>query len=184
MQNDNLQLDDAIKSSPLYSEDLAPIPLSKRTWNKWDLAALWVGMAVCIPTYILASYMIKTGLSWQAALIIIGLANIVITIPMVLNGQAGVKYGIPFPVIGRAAFGYRGIHIPSFMRAIVACGWFGVQTWIGGLALYSIFSVAAASLIYVAVADLIPGLHRRVDPAGSLMQVVLIGAGVDRKSVV
>ena len=145
MQNDNLLLDDSIKSSPLYSEDLAPIPLSKRTWNKWNLAALWVGMAVCIPTYILASYMIKTGLSWQAALIIIGLANMVITIPMVLNGQAGVKYGIPFPVIGRAAFGYRGIHIPSFMRAIVACGWFGVQTWIGGLALYSIWNAATGA---------------------------------------
>jgi cytosine/uracil/thiamine/allantoin permease len=145
MPNENLELNDNIKSSPLYSEDLAPIPLSKRTWNKWNLAALWVGMAVCIPTYILASYMIKTGLSWQAALIIIGLANAVITVPMVLNGHAGVKYGIPFPVVGRAAFGHRGIHIPSFLRAIVACGWFGVQTWIGGLALYSIWNAATGA---------------------------------------
>ena len=145
MPNENLELDNSLKSSPLYSDDLAPIPLSKRTWNKWNLAALWVGMAVCIPTYILASYMIKTGLSWQAALIIIGLANVVITIPMVLNGHAGVKYGIPFPVVGRAAFGHRGIHIPSFMRAIVACGWFGVQTWIGGLALYSIWNAATGA---------------------------------------
>ncbi len=145
MPNENLELDNTLKSSPLYSEDLAPIPLPKRTWNKWNLAALWVGMAVCIPTYILASYMIKTGLSWQAALIIIGLANAVITIPMVLNGHAGVKYGIPFPVVGRAAFGHRGIHIPSFMRAIVACGWFGVQTWIGGLALYSIWNAATGA---------------------------------------
>ena len=80
MSNENLNLDSTLKSSPLYSEDLAPVPLSKRTWNKWNLAALWVGMAVCIPTYILASYMIKTGLSWQAALIIIGLANVVITV--------------------------------------------------------------------------------------------------------
>lgn len=145
MSNENLELDNSLKSSPLYSEDLAPVPLSKRTWNKWNLAALWVGMAVCIPTYILASYMIKTGLSWQAALIIIGLANAVITIPMVLNGHAGVKYGIPFPVVGRAAFGHRGIHIPSFLRAIVACGWFGVQTWIGGLALYSIWNAATGA---------------------------------------
>ena len=145
MSNENLNLDNTLKSSPLYSEDLAPVPLSKRTWNKWNLAALWVGMAVCIPTYILASYMIKTGLSWQAALIIIGLANAVITIPMVLNGHAGVKYGIPFPVVGRAAFGHRGIHIPSFLRAIVACGWFGVQTWIGGLALYSIWNAATGA---------------------------------------
>lgn len=131
-----------ITASPLYSEDLAPIPADKRTWNKWNLAALWVGMAVCIPTYLLASYMMRAGLSWHAALAIIGLANLVITVPMVLNGHAGVKYGIPFPVQGRAAFGTVGVHIPSIVRAIVACGWFGVQTWIGGLAIYSIWNAA------------------------------------------
>lgn len=131
-----------ITRSPLYSPDLAPIPPEKRTWTKWNLAALWVGMAVCIPTYLLASYMMRAGLSWQAALTIIGLANLVITIPMVLNGHAGVKYGIPFPVQGRAAFGTQGIHIASLLRAIVACGWFGVQTWIGGLAIYSIWTAA------------------------------------------
>lgn len=131
-----------ITHSPLYSPDLAPIPPEKRSWTKWDLAALWVGMAVCIPTYLLASYMMRAGLSWQAALTIIGLANLVITIPMVLNGHAGVKYGIPFPVQGRAAFGTLGVHIPSIVRAIVACGWFGVQTWIGGLAIYSIWNAA------------------------------------------
>lgn len=129
-----------ITRSPLYSTDLAPIPPEKRTWNRWNLAALWVGMAVCIPTYLLASYMMRAGLSWQAALAIIGLANLVITIPMVLNGHAGVKYGIPFPVQGRAAFGTVGIHIPSLVRAVVACGWFGVQTWIGGLAIHSIWN--------------------------------------------
>ena len=135
-----LPLSEAAKSSPLYSPDLAPVPQDKRTWNKWNLAALWVGMAVCIPTYILSSYMLKSGLSWVAALVIIFLANLVITIPMVLNGHAGVKYGIPFPVIGRAAFGTRGVHVPSVLRAFVACGWFGVQTWIGGLAIYSIWN--------------------------------------------
>ncbi len=134
-----------LTGSSLYSADLAPIPASKRTWNVWNLAALWVGMAVCIPTYLLASYMMRAGLSWQAALVIIGLANLVITIPMVLNGHAGVKYGIPFPVVGRAAFGTQGIHIPSMVRAIVACGWFGVQTWIGGLALYSIWNAATGA---------------------------------------
>jgi cytosine/uracil/thiamine/allantoin permease len=128
--------------SPLYSPDLAPIPPEQRTWSKWNLAALWVGMAVCIPTYLLASYMIRSGLSWQAALTIIGLANLVITLPMVLNGHAGVKYGIPFPVQGRAAFGTLGVHVPSIVRAVVACGWFGVQTWIGGLAIYSIWNAA------------------------------------------
>ena len=121
------QLPEDIRSSPLYSEDLAPIPPAKRTWNVWNLAALWVGMAVCIPTYLLASYMMRAGLSWQAALTIIGLANLVITVPMVLNGHAGVKYGIPFPVVGRAAFGTQGFHIPCIMRAIVACDCFGVN---------------------------------------------------------
>ncbi len=135
-----------ITHSPLYSPDLAPIPPEQRTWSKWNLAALWVGMAVCIPTYLLASYMIRSGLSWQAALAIIGLANLVITLPMVLNGHAGVKYGIPFPVQGRAAFGTVGVHVPSIVRAIVACGWFGVQTWIGGLAIYSIWNAATGGV--------------------------------------
>lgn len=127
-----------LSSSPLWSEDLAPVPPEKRTWNTWNLAAIWVGMAVCIPTYILASYMIKSGLPWGTALAVIGLANLIITLPMVLNGHAGVKYGIPFPVLGRAAFGWRGIHLPALVRAFVACGWFGVQTWIGGLAIWAI----------------------------------------------
>lgn len=129
-----------LTDSPLYSEDLAPVPASLRTWNTWHMAALWIGMAVCIPTYLLASYMIKSGLSWQEALIIIGVSNLIITIPMVLNGKAGVKYGLPFPVLGRAAFGTRGIHIASVVRGIVACGWFGIQTWIGGLSIYAIFN--------------------------------------------
>jgi cytosine/uracil/thiamine/allantoin permease len=140
------QLSPKAQNSPLYSDDLAPISVTKRTWSVWNLAALWVGMAVCVPTYMLASSMIKSGLSWQAALIIIGLANLVITIPMVLNGEAGVRYGIPFPVIGRAAFGTSGIHIAAFLRAIVACGWFGIQTWIGGLAIYSIFNALTGNV--------------------------------------
>lgn len=125
--------------SSLYSADLAPVPENQRTWNTWHLTALWVGMAVCIPTYLLASYMIRSGLSWVETLLIIGLANLIITIPMVLNGHAGVKYGIPFPVLGRASFGIRGIHLAALIRGLVACGWFGIQTWIGGLAFYAIF---------------------------------------------
>ena len=120
-----------IEQSDLYNEDLAPVPKNKRNWNTWHMAAIWVGMAVCIPTYLMASDMIKTGLMWWEAMLIIGLANVLITVPMVLNGHVGVKYGIPFPVVGRAAFGTFGIHLPSIIRAIVACGWFGIQTWIG-----------------------------------------------------
>jgi len=141
MENNTKPIPEEYHTSLLYSKDLAPTPPEGRTWNKWNLAAIWVGMAVCIPTYLLASYMIRSGLSWYSALIIIGLANLVITIPMVLNGHAGVKYGIPFPVLGRSGFGTKGVHIPSFVRAIVACGWFGIQTWIGGLAIYSIWNV-------------------------------------------
>ena len=143
MEEEIVELKEDVSSSTLYSDDLAPVPKNKRTWTKWSLAALWVGMAVCIPTYLLASYMITTGLSWWEALVIIGLANLIITVPMVLNGHAGVKYGVPFPVIGRSAFGVKGIHIPSVIRGIVACGWFGVNTWLGGLAIYSIFIVVS-----------------------------------------
>jgi len=145
MNKDIVELQEDVSKSSLFSEDLAPVPVNQRTWNKWHLAAIWVGMAVCIPTYLLASYMIKTGLNWYEALIIIGVANLIITIPMVLNGHAGVKYGIPFPVIGRAAFGIKGIHIASVTRGIIACGWFGVQTWIGGLAIYAIFNAVTGS---------------------------------------
>ena len=145
MNKDIIELEEDVSKSSLYSKDLAPVPPSKRTWSKWHLAAIWVGMAVCIPTYLLASYMIKTGLNWYEALIIIGLANLIITIPMVLNGHAGVKYGIPFPVIGRAAFGTKGVHLASVTRGIIACGWFGVQTWIGGLAIYAIFNAITGS---------------------------------------
>ena len=145
MKEEIIELKEDVTSSPLYSEDLAPVPKDKRTWSVWSLAALWVGMAVCIPTYLLASYMITTGLTWWEALIIIGIANLIITVPMVLNGHAGVKYGVPFPVIGRSSFGVKGIHVPSVIRGIVACGWFGVNTWLGGLAIYSIFMVITGS---------------------------------------
>jgi len=145
MSKDIVELNEDVSNSSLYSEDLAPVPSNQRTWSKWHLAAIWVGMAVCIPTYLLASYMIKSGLNWYEALIIIGLANLIITIPMVLNGHAGVKYGIPFPVIGRAAFGTKGVHLAAVTRGIIACGWFGVQTWIGGLAIYAIFNAITGS---------------------------------------
>ncbi len=139
MREEIVELTEDLSASDLYSEDLAPVPRDHRTWTKWHLAALWVGMAVCIPTYLLASYMIIDGMSWLEALLIIGLANVIITVPMVLNGHAGVKYGIPFPVIGRSSFGIKGIHIAAIVRAVVACGWFGIQTWIGGLAVYAIY---------------------------------------------
>jgi cytosine/uracil/thiamine/allantoin permease len=146
MKEEFIHLTEDVSASPLYSPDLAPVPADKRTWNTWHLAFVWVGMAVCIPTYMLASAMIKMGMSWIGALCVIGLANLVITIPMVLNGHAGVKYGIPFPVLGRSAFGIYGIHVPALLRGIVACGWFGIQTWVGGLACYAIWNAATGGI--------------------------------------
>ncbi len=145
MSEDIKETDQDFTGSSLYSEDLAPVPISKRSWTMWDMAAIWVGMAVCIPTYLLASYMMRSGLSWLEALLIILLGNIIITVPMILNGHAGVKYGLPFPVLGRASFGIRGIHIAAVVRGIVACGWFGIQTWIGGLAFYAIWNALMGS---------------------------------------
>ena len=127
-----------IEESLLYSPDLAPVPDDRRTWSTWNLAAVWVGMAACIPTYILASYMIRSGLNWVEALTIILVANLIVTVPLTLNGHAGTKYGVPFAVLGRAPFGITGVHVPALVRALVACGWFGIQTWIGGLAIHAI----------------------------------------------
>ena len=145
MKSEIVELKEDVSQSELYSEDLAPVPLGQRTWNTWSLAAIWVGMAVCIPTYLLASYMIKSGLGWVESLVIIFVANLIVTIPMIFNGHAGVKYGIPFPVLGRASFGIQGVHLPAVVRGFVACGWFGIQTWIGGLAFYAIWCALTGS---------------------------------------
>jgi NCS1 family nucleobase:cation symporter-1 len=125
-----------LKDNQLYSEDLAPIPADKRSWNTWNYVALWISMSLCIPTYMLASSLIEGGMNWWQSILTIFLGNTVVLIPMVLNGHAGAKYGIPFPVFARASFGVRGANIPAILRAIVACGWFGIQTWIGGYALF------------------------------------------------
>lgn len=120
----------------LYSKDLAPVPEHMRTWNTWDYTALWISMSICIPTYMLASSLIDGGMNWWQSILTILLGNTIVLIPMVLNGHAGAKYGIPFPVLARASFGTKLANLPALLRAIVACGWFGIQTWIGGFALY------------------------------------------------
>jgi NCS1 family nucleobase:cation symporter-1 len=130
----------------LYNEDLAPIPPSKRTWTTYNYASLWVAMSVCIPTYMLASSLIAGGMSsWQAVGTIL-LGNLIVLIPMLLNAHAGTKYGIPFPVFVRASFGVRGANLPAVLRALVACGWFGIQTWIGGQAIHSMLGIFSPSL--------------------------------------
>jgi len=125
----------------LYNADLAAIPLERRTWSTYNYTSLWVAMSVCIPTYMLASGLIAGGMSWKQAIGTVLLGNLVVLIPMILNAHAGTKYGIPFPVFVRASFGVRGANVPALLRAIVACGWFGIQSWIGGQAIYSMLQV-------------------------------------------
>lgn len=127
--------------SSLYNEDLAPIPLERRTWGVYNYASLWVAMSVCIPTYMLASGLIAGGMAWWQAIGTILLGNVIVLIPMLLNAHAGTKYGIPFPVFVRASFGTRGANVPAVLRALVACGWFGIQTWIGGQAIFAMLSI-------------------------------------------
>ncbi|SHJ88630.1 NCS1 family nucleobase:cation symporter-1 [Epilithonimonas mollis] len=130
----------------LYNEDLAPVSPNKRTWGTWNYASLWISMSMCIPTYMLASSLIEGGMNWWQSVLTIFLGNLIVLIPMILNGHAGTKYGIPFPVFARASFGTTGANIPALLRAIVACGWFGIQTWIGGVSLYQILRVWIPSL--------------------------------------
>jgi NCS1 family nucleobase:cation symporter-1 len=125
----------------LFNKDLAPVPPARRTWGIYSYASLWVAMSVCIPTYMLASSLIAGGMSWWQAVGTILLGNLIVLVPMLLNAHAGTKYGIPFPVFVRASFGVRGANLPAVLRALVACGWFGIQTWIGGQAIHSMLAI-------------------------------------------
>ena len=126
---------ETIRSSSLYNKDLAPIPSSRRSWGTYNYAALWIAMSVNIPTYLLASGMIAAGMDWKQAIFTVFLGNVLVLVPMLLNAHAGAKYGIPFPVFARASFGVTGANVPAVLRALVACGWFGINTWIGGEAI-------------------------------------------------
>ena len=137
----------------LYNPDLAPIPPEKRSWGTYNYASLWVAMSVCIPTYMLASGLIAGGMSWIQAVLTILLGNLIVLIPMLLNAHAGTRYGIPFPVFVRASFGVRGANVPAVLRALVACGWFGIQAWIGGQAIFSMLRI-----VWPGAANL-PGSH-------------------------
>ncbi len=146
MSKDFFELEQDISQSSLYNKDLAPVPIAERNWNKWHIASIWVGMAVCIPTYMMASSLISQGMNWWQALFTILLGNVIVLIPMVLNAHVGTKYGVPLPVFLRLSFGIRGAVLASLLRALVACGWFGIQTWIGGAAIYQLLLVVFPSL--------------------------------------
>src|ERR1043166_2180429 len=136
-----------LQKSALFNADLAPVPAGRRKWRLGSFAGLWISMSAGIPTDMLASSLIGGGMNWSQAILTIFLGNLIVLIPMVLNAHAGTHYGIPFPVYCRASFGTRGANVPALMRAFVACGWFGIQTWIGGNAIFKILGVFVPPLV-------------------------------------
>jgi len=130
-----------IEDSPLYNKDLAPVPPERRTWGTYNYAALWVSMSVNILTYMLAASLIQGGMNWKQAVATVFIGNAIVLAPMLLNSHPGARYGIPFPVFARASFGVLGANVAAVLRALVACGWFGIQTWIGGEAINSLLSI-------------------------------------------
>src|SRR3989442_1321243 len=132
---------ETVRGSFLYNEDLAPVACERRSWSTYNYAALWIAMSVNIPTYMLASGMIAGGMNWKQAIFTVFLGNVLVLIPMLLNAHAGARYGIPFPVLVRASFGVLGANVPAVLRALVACGWFGIQTWIGGQAIHAMLQI-------------------------------------------
>jgi NCS1 family nucleobase:cation symporter-1 len=129
------------ENGQLWNLDLAPTGFAQRTWRWYHFTALWIGMVMCIPAYTLAASLIDGGMSWGQAVLTVFLGNAIVLVPMLLIGHAGAKYGIPYAVMARASFGTRGARLPAFLRAIVACGWYGIQTWFGGSMIYTLGGV-------------------------------------------
>src|SRR6202046_3086411 len=134
-----------IESSPLYNPDLAPATAERRTWGTYNFAALWVSMSVNILTYMLAASLIQGGMNWKQAVVTVFLGNSIVLVPMLLNSHPGARYGVPFPVLARASFGVLGANVAAVLRALVACGWFGIQTWIGGEAISTLIATLVPS---------------------------------------
>ncbi len=139
----------------LWNEDLAPTQAHQRTWRWMHFAALWVGMVMCIPAYTLAASLIEAGMSWSQAVGTVFLGNLIVLLPMLLIGHAGAKHGIPYAVLARASFGTRGAKLPALLRALVACGWYGIQTWFGGMMIYTLAGVLIGHPLE---GDKLPGL--------------------------
>jgi NCS1 family nucleobase:cation symporter-1 len=137
------ELVEAPSDPSLSNQDLAPTTVAQRTWSTYHIASLWIGLSVCIPTYMLAAGLVDGGMNWWQAVLTIMLGNLIVLVPMVLIAHAGTRYGIPFPVLARASFGTLGSNVPAILRALVACGWFGIQTWIGGQAIHTMLLTAS-----------------------------------------
>ena len=148
-------LDSGIEHGALYNADLAPTTAAQRTWRWYHFAALWVGMVMCIPSYTLAAGLIDQGMSpWQAVVTVL-LGNAIVLVPMLLIGHAGAKHGIPYAVLVRSSFGTVGARLPALLRAVVACGWYGIQTWFGGLAIYTLLNILTGNAL---LGDNLPAL--------------------------
>src|SRR5215467_14563696 len=143
------ELRSRIESSPLYNQDLAPASAEQRHWGTYNFAALWISMSVNILTYMLAASLIQGGMNWKQAVATVFIGNSIVLVPMLLNSHPGARYGIPFPVLARASFGVLGANVAAVLRALVACGWFGIQTWIGGEAISTLISVLAPNWAHV-----------------------------------
>lgn len=128
--------------SSLFNEDFAPTMPADRIFTVWDMACLWIGLVIGVPTYYMAGSLVELGMSWWEGIVTVFIGNMVVLVPMVLIGHAGTKFGVPFPVLARASFGIRGANVPSLLRALVACGWFGIQTWIGGQAVFQLLNAS------------------------------------------
>lgn len=138
----------AAQATPgLYNPDLAPTGESERNWSMWSFSALWVAMVVCVPAYLLAGGLIASGMNWWQAILTVFIGNVIIVIPMIFIGQIGAKYGVPFPVLLRSSFGTTGAKIPAVARALVACGWFGINTWVGGSAIYVVLNAISGDAL-------------------------------------
>src|SRR5262245_39244410 len=174
-QAEIVELHEDVSSSEYYSRDMAPIPTARRRWGARDMAVLWISMSACIPTYMLASSLIDLGMNWWQAVLTIFLGNCIVLVPIILNAHAGTRYGIPFPVYCRAAFGVRGANVPAMMRALVACGWFGIQTWIGGMALFTLLSVWMPAW---KLSSPVPGLGITAPQAGCFLAFWLLNIAV------
>lgn len=149
-QADSLQYDISASSSPsadLWNEDLAPARVEDKTWTWQSISGLWVGMVVCVPTYMMAAGLVAEGMSWWQAVLTVLLGNVIVLAPMIAIGHAGTKHGIPFPVLLRSSFGTAGAKLPAMLRGLVACGWFGIQTWVGGSAIYIIVNIMTDNAI-------------------------------------
>ncbi|KAG0626230.1 hypothetical protein M758_2G112700 [Ceratodon purpureus] len=159
----------------LWNEDFAPTMASGRMFSTLDMACLWIGLVVGVPTYYMAGSLVELGMAWWQGILTVLIGNLVVLVPMVLSGHAGTKFGVPFPVLARASFGIRGANVPSLLRALVACGWFGIQTWIGGQAIYQLLNTLLKGSL---TGGAVPWLGISVAEFGCFMVFWLLQVGI------